>query len=93
MSPPHVHRPTAVPDHAHPLVRELVRLMNVHRMTWTDLAERSGIHRKTFHYWRTRSSPTLSVFEAALNSLGYGLAITQAPLPKRPAERREEARA
>jgi transcriptional regulator with XRE-family HTH domain len=69
--PPELHRPhyrkQRVPEHAHPLVRYLFRLMNQHLMTMKELAERSGVQRTTIRQWKTRANPLLTHIEACLN--------------------------
>lgn len=64
-----------IPEHAHPLVRQLFELMNKEMVVMRDLAPKAGIQPCTISTWRYRSSPTLPLFQAALNALGYDLRI------------------
>lgn len=64
-----------VPPHAHPLVRQLVEILNDEDTTLTEVAERAGMRRGTISDWRYRRQPTLSAFDAALNVLDYELVI------------------
>jgi hypothetical protein len=60
---------------AHPLVREFVELLNRDRLTLTEVERRSGISRCVMHRWRIRSNPSVAMFQAALNAMGYELRI------------------
>lgn len=60
---------------AHPLVREFVDLLNRDRMTLTEVSQRAGIDRCVMHRWRIRSNPSVAMFQAALNAMGYELRI------------------
>lgn len=70
---------------SHPLVRRFFELVNCRQMTIAAIARRSGVRRNSIFKWR-ESTPTLPSLEAALNVLGYRLAIV--PLedtrPQRP---------
>lgn len=78
------------PPNAHPLVREFVGLLNASETNYADVEAISGISRDTQRKWGIRSNPVLPTFEAALNAIGYRLAIVTAPIPAR--RQREEAR-
>lgn len=64
-----------IPEHAHPLVRRMFELMNEEKVVMRDIAPKAGIQPCTISTWRYRSAPTLPLFQAALNALGYDLAI------------------
>lgn len=66
-----------IPLQAHPLIRRFFRLVNKERATFLEIAARVGCHRDTFKDWRSRSTPNLATFEAALNALGYRLEIVK----------------
>lgn len=55
-----------IPRHAHPLVRKVFCAMYEHRITYVEMAERSGLSRETLTAWRVRNAPDLSSLEAAL---------------------------
>lgn len=63
-----------VPEHAHPLVRKFFELLNADGATQTEICARAGLSIQTTKGWR-KKSPQLVTFEAALNTLGYRLAI------------------
>lgn len=67
----------ACPPSAHPLVRRLYEEMRRQKMGVTDLAERTGVHRKTICRWRRDRSPNLVNVEACLNAFGLELAVRQ----------------
>ncbi len=62
--------------HAHPLVCELFDTMRRKHIPVTELARKVGVHRKAFWNWRERSTPTLAVFIATANALGYEVVLT-----------------
>jgi hypothetical protein len=70
-------KPLPIPKHAHPIVRELYRQMNRQQTTMLEVAERSGLRRQTIWDWANRVNPRLSDLEAALNVLGFELAIRE----------------
>lgn len=73
-------RPKTAPKAtAHPLVRELFGLMAEEQIGVTDVAERAGISVTTVVKWKTRHAPTVVALEAALNVVGYRLAIVEKP--------------
>lgn len=69
-----------LPEHAHPLVRQFFGLLNVALINRGHVAAKAGLSTHTICAWR-RAAPQLPNFEAALNVLGYRLAIV--PLEKR----------
>lgn len=64
--------------HAHLLVRRLDELRAEQGIGAQELAVRAGVGRTTITHWHTRTNPHLPLFEAALNALGYRLAIVPA---------------
>lgn len=65
----------AIPKNCPPAVRQLFELLNDQRTTMSELAKRVGTHRETIADWRTKSSPTLALFEAAANALGHEIKL------------------
>lgn len=79
-----------IPEQANPLVRELFRLMQKHRVGVLEISHRSGINKNTLKDWRARTCPTVDNIEACFNSIGYTLAVV--PIDKStPAEKRRKA--
>jgi hypothetical protein len=74
---PHIFRKgwLKIPPRAHPFVKFIVRRMIDQEMTWSGLAEISGLSREMMTQWRNRCNPQLSSVEAVLGALGYRLAI------------------
>ena len=68
-----------VPTRGHPLVRRFFEIVNERQHTVVAVARRAGVTRNTIFTWH-HSTPTLPSLEAALNVLGYRLAIV--PLEK-----------
>jgi hypothetical protein len=66
-----------IPPHAHPLIREFVRLLNERNMTLTEAAKKSGNSRDTLDGWRYKALPRIDLFEAALNGAGFELCIRE----------------
>lgn len=64
-----------IPEHAHPLIRELIEAMNTKKMTLSELALKAGFRRGTISEWRYRGNPRVPDLEAALNVLGLELTI------------------
>lgn len=62
---------------AHPLMRQLIRLMNKHKCSAKEMCERVGINRCTFNNWRRRYIPKLDLLEACYNVFGYTLNPTR----------------
>lgn len=72
----HLRRPKPrkpVGPHAHPLVKEFFTLCQ--GMALCDIDEQAGFSGNTVCNWKTRNTPYLPNFEAALNVLGYELCI------------------
>lgn len=65
----------SIPDRCSPLVRRLFEIMGENWVGVSDIAERTGLGKRTIQKWRTTHVPDLMNFEAALNALGYGLRI------------------
>lgn len=69
-------RPKVAPSPvAHPLAKQLFDLMAEERICATDVAERAGLSLATLVKWKARHAPTVVALEAALNVVGYRLAI------------------
>lgn len=66
-----------IPERAHPFVRQLFKIINDEGVTLEELAARSGVDSQAFNSWRSRKSPQLVTFEAALNALGWRLRIVR----------------
>lgn len=66
-----------VPDHAHPLVRQLFEIMQRERLGVLDMADKSGVNKNTLKDWRTRSVPTVANLDACLHVLGYRLTVEE----------------
>lgn len=64
-----------VPAHAHPVVRDLVRAMNMRGVSFDALASITGVNERTISGWRKNHVPRLDNIEAALNGVGLRLAI------------------
>jgi len=63
-------------NHAHPLFRRIIVLMNEHQISRRALCKRVGISEQTFDNYRTRDTPKLTVIEAMYNVFGKTLAET-----------------
>jgi DNA-binding phage protein len=59
----------------HPLVREMFCLLGRSDLSLAALADKAGLARGTMIRWVDTNSPTVMNLEAALNALGYELAI------------------
>lgn len=66
----------------HPLVWQFFMLQQGHGVSQRRIGETAGISRSTMLAWRRRNAPTIATFEAALNVLGYRLAIEPIPESK-----------
>jgi transcriptional regulator with XRE-family HTH domain len=66
-----------IPKHAHPLVRELFKLLNDRELMINDVAKPSGIARNTISEWRYRRLPSVASLEAVLNAFGFELKIVK----------------
>jgi len=66
-----------VPQHAHPLVRQFANELNEQMTTFAEVSERSGVGVDTLRFWMTRHVPRLDLFDAALNTVGFELAIRE----------------
>lgn len=64
-----------IPQHAHPLVRELFSLVRRRGVTLRSVARKAGLHEDIFTAWRRESSPNVVSLEAALNVLGHELVV------------------
>lgn len=68
-----------VPEHAHPLVRQLIVEMNDQGRLIGEVAKEAGVRRNAVSDWRYMRLPRLDLLEAVLNVLGLELVI----LPRR----------
>ena len=64
-----------IPEHAHPLVRALFRLMIREDCTTTALSEKTGISRETLRNWRYHSNPRLTDLSACFQVLGKKIVV------------------
>lgn len=64
-----------IPQHAHPLVRQLIAIMNDQHVLRTEVAARAGLSICGMRDWSMRKSPQVVTLEAAANVLGYRLAL------------------
>ena len=64
-------------DKAHPLARHFFELASKSGRSLNDIAAEAGIHPKTFGSWKQKFSPQIENLEAALNALGYRLAVVR----------------
>ena len=58
-----------------PLVKEFFVIANDKGITFDNIARQAGVSRETIMKWRNATSPNLTTFVAALNSLGYDLDV------------------
>lgn len=65
----------SIPQNCHPLVRRLFEIMNAERATLKEVADKVGCGYDTVSMWRYRRTPNLVTIAAAVNALGYELAI------------------
>ena len=59
----------------HPLVREMFAIMHRKRIGQNDLCRRAGLSKAVAWTWKSAYSPRIMNLEAALNVIGYRLAI------------------
>lgn len=71
------YRPHNMPPKAHPLVKQLLSLMNEHQVTKRFVAQKAGVHVDSFHDWRYKCRPRIENLEACLGVLGYRLEIVR----------------
>jgi transcriptional regulator with XRE-family HTH domain len=62
-------------NHCNPLAQQFFELRKLERVSYEDLAKRSGVAMGTMWSWRTRFNPLVPIFAAALNAMGYELVI------------------
>ena len=63
------------PERAHPLVQQFYLLLNVERVTISEIGRQAGWSTRTINGWRTDSNPSLSAFHDCVQALGYDLVI------------------
>jgi hypothetical protein len=73
-----------LPAHAHPLVRQFFETLAASELRQYQVAAAAGIGTNTVSGWKV-NSPQLVTFEAALNVLGYRLAVVPLAEPEAPA--------
>jgi len=66
-----------IPPSAHPLVRELFESMNEQKVLISDVAEVSGVSKRTISDWRYKRTPGVENLNAVLNVLNLELTITE----------------
>lgn len=64
-----------IPNNTHPCVRGFFTEANEQRATRRQISQRVSLGTATLTSWRTKCMPTLDNFDAALNALGFELAI------------------
>lgn len=67
----------AAPVHADPLVHKFFRLLNSQHTQLAEVVKRSGVGYGTIAQWSTKFNPSITNFRAALNVIGYDLAIVR----------------
>jgi DNA-directed RNA polymerase specialized sigma24 family protein len=70
-------RPHKAASKAHPLVRQLFELMNIHRCSMQEMAKGVGVSFQTIENWRHRHKPQLELLIACFNYLGYDLVVAR----------------
>lgn len=60
-----------------PLVREFFSLLKRHKRSVISVSLPSGVGVVTMYNWKSRNNPSLPLFKAALNELGYDLVIVR----------------
>lgn len=63
--------------HTHPVVRQFFDLLNDEHACMCEVAARAGVRRGTVGDWRNRRMPRVDLIDAALNALGYRLAVVK----------------
>jgi transcriptional regulator with XRE-family HTH domain len=63
----------SIPPKAHPIVQAIFLEMNNQRITYVQLAEKSGVGFKMLERWRTGVSPQLQTLELVLSALDLTL--------------------
>lgn len=66
------HKP---PTKAHPLVIQLIELMNQEQCSVEQMCKHVGMSRTTYNNWRFKHEPDLSLLIACFNYLGYDLVV------------------
>lgn len=67
--------PLTIPANAHPIVRGCFSEMIARGVSHAEMQAEAGIGIGTVTRWSTRNTPQLQTIEAALNVLGFELAI------------------
>lgn len=69
--------------HIHPLIKLLFDTLKERDMTIAELADRSGISRRTIYCWAARSNASLINLMACLNAVGIDLVAVRRDAVKR----------
>ena len=70
-------KPHTIPAHTHPVVQEFFRLRNIERAPLSVITKQAGLGRDTIQQWTSRATPNVANLDAALNVLGYRLAVVK----------------
>ena len=70
-------RPHTIPEHSHPLVRQLFQHMNDKRLIKPAVLERAGLSKSTFESWKKKACPNIANFEAACNAAGLDIILVE----------------
>lgn len=79
--PPEFRGRLPAPKNALPLVRQFIGALNEQKTTFSEVAARAGLMRRTLGRWGRKCDPQLSNFEAALNVLDLELCIRPRKVP------------
>lgn len=66
-------KPKSIPLKAHPVIQAIFLEMNNQKMTYAQLAEKSGVGFKMLERWRTGVSPQLQTLHLVLSALNLKL--------------------
>lgn len=67
--------PAPIPQHVHPLIRQLFEEMNRQQVSMARMGDVTGIDRATIKNWKHRHEPKVSNLDACLSALGYKLTL------------------
>lgn len=65
----------AIPEHVHPVVKEIWRIAVDQRVTMAEISRRSGVDYSTVMNWRCGPNPSLVNVDAVLGAMGYRLKV------------------
>lgn len=60
---------------AHPCVRRFIEELNNQKTTFAEVASRTNVGIDTMRFWQSRHVPRVDLLDAALNAIGYELAV------------------